>query len=161
MPDGARKMHLLAGGPSVDSPGAELSPDRERAAGASSTGLECRVLDTGRCLALERVVVRGGRWRRVECPSLVAVLRHPREGVILWDTGYAPRLLACTRALPYRFYRWATPLRIAPERAAAAQLARLGIDAADVRHVVLSHFHADHVAGLADFPRARVWARRE
>src|SRR5689334_18389454 len=120
--------------------------------------LDCHVLDTGGCLAFEAHLVRGGRWTRVRCPSLVALLRHPREGWVLWDTGYAPHLVECTRRMPYRLYRWATPLRLAPELAAAAQLARLGLQVADVRHVVLSHFHADHIAGLRDFPRARVWA---
>lgn len=123
--------------------------------------LECRVLDTGSCLAFEALVVRGGAWRVVECPSLVALIRHPREGWILWDAGYAPRLVECTRRFPARLYRTATPLRVRPEQCAAAQLARLGVGARDVRHVVLSHFHADHVAGLRDFERATLWARED
>ena len=44
---------------------------------STAVGLECHVLDTGQCLAFEGLVVRGGRWRRVTCPSLVALLRHP------------------------------------------------------------------------------------
>ncbi|GGZ47713.1 putative metallo-hydrolase [Streptomyces subrutilus] len=39
---------------------------------------------------------------------------------------------------------------------AVRQIERLGLDPADVRDVVLTHFDADHVGGLADFPRARV-----
>ncbi|MBK7876928.1 MAG: MBL fold metallo-hydrolase [Planctomycetes bacterium] len=122
--------------------------------------IDVRVLDTGYCLAWEHHLLRGGRRRRVECHSTVALFRHPRAGWVLYDTGYAPRLVDCTERFPWRLYRWATPLVVRPEYAAAAQLARLGVDARDVAHVVVSHFHADHLAGLRDFPRARFWARR-
>ena len=38
-------------------------------------------------------------------------------------------------------------------------LARLGVDAADVRDVVLTHLHYDHSGHLAAFPRARFWVQ--
>jgi glyoxylase-like metal-dependent hydrolase (beta-lactamase superfamily II) len=114
------------------------------------------ILDTGYCLAREATIMRGGRQKVVECHCLVALLRHPEQGWVLWDTGYAPRMLEETRRLPYRLYRYATPLRIGPEGAVVSQLSGLGLSARDVRTVVLSHFHADHLSGLRDFPDARI-----
>ena len=43
-----------------------------------------------------------------------------------------------------------------PEETAARQVERLGYRRADVRHIVLTHFDADHIGGLADFPDAQV-----
>ncbi len=43
-----------------------------------------------------------------------------------------------------------------PEEAAVVQLQRMGFDPRDVRHILLTHFDADHVGGLADFPWASV-----
>jgi glyoxylase-like metal-dependent hydrolase (beta-lactamase superfamily II) len=40
-------------------------------------------------------------------------------------------------------------------------LAALGIDAAEVRDVVLTHLHYDHSGYLAAFPRARFWVQDE
>jgi glyoxylase-like metal-dependent hydrolase (beta-lactamase superfamily II) len=40
-------------------------------------------------------------------------------------------------------------------------LAELGIDAAHVDNVVLTHFHYDHIGGTALFPRARFWVQEE
>jgi glyoxylase-like metal-dependent hydrolase (beta-lactamase superfamily II) len=40
-----------------------------------------------------------------------------------------------------------------------AVLAELGVAAADVRDVVLTHLHYDHAGGLHAFPRARFWVQ--
>jgi glyoxylase-like metal-dependent hydrolase (beta-lactamase superfamily II) len=107
-------------------------------------------------LTLECLTRPGGRWVRTKCHALVALLRHPRVGWVLWDSGYAPRLLDATRRLPFRLYRLATPLRLRADLTVVAQLSRLGLSPADVRWVVLSHLHADHIAGLRDLPDARI-----
>ncbi len=122
--------------------------------------LECHILDTGHCTALEKHLIRGGGRNTIVCHSLVALLGHPRHGWLLWDSGYAPRLWNATQRFPFRAYRWATPMHLRPELAVVSQLPRFGLTAADVRRVVISHFHADHVAGLRDFPRAELFASK-
>lgn len=42
------------------------------------------------------------------------------------------------------------------QEAAVIQIERMGFDPQDVRHILLTHFDADHVGGLADFPWAAV-----
>ena len=117
--------------------------------------IRCHLLDTGYCLAWENHVIQGGQHTRIACPSLVALLHHPRQGWMLWDTGYAPRMLEVTQHLPFSLYRRATPLRLRPELAVVTQLARFGLRAEDIGTIFISHFHADHIAGLRDFPTAR------
>jgi len=104
--------------------------------------------------------MRGGRRQTIRCHSIVALLHHPKEGWVLWDTGYAPRMLEATESWPFSLYRLATPLRIRPELAVVNQLPRFGLEADDIHHVIISHFHADHIAGLRDFPRAGFVASR-
>jgi glyoxylase-like metal-dependent hydrolase (beta-lactamase superfamily II) len=120
------------------------------------THVTCHILDTGHCLAHESLVMRGGRRQKIACHSLVALIQHPRHGWGLWDTGYAPRMEHETARWPFRLYRYATPLRLHPELAVAAQLPRWGLAPADIGWVILSHLHADHIAGLHDFPTARI-----
>ena len=116
---------------------------------------QCHILDTGYCLAHESTMIQGGARKQVACHALVALLHHPRQGWMLWDTGYAPHMLTATTHLPYRLYRWATPLRLDPTLAVAAQLPRFGLQPEDIGTILISHFHADHIAGLRDFPAAR------
>jgi glyoxylase-like metal-dependent hydrolase (beta-lactamase superfamily II) len=69
-------------------------------------------------------------------------------------------MLDVTRRLPFWLYRRATPLRLRPELAVVVQLARWGLAPRDIRRVIISHFHADHIAGLRDFPAAELIALR-
>lgn len=87
--------------------------------------------------------------------ATVAVMDHPQKGIILFDTGYSMAFHQATRYFPEKLYALTTPVTISPERTAVAQLGAMGIRPQDVRHVILSHFHADHVSGLSDFPKAR------
>lgn len=40
--------------------------------------------------------------------------------------------------------------------AAVRQVQRLGFNRDDVRHIVVTHFDADHIGGISDFPRAQI-----
>ncbi len=125
---------------------------------SASPVVACHLLDTGYCLAAEHHLIRGGRHQTVHCHSLVALLHHPDHGWLLWDAGYAPRMLDATARLPYALYRRVTPLRLDPALAVVNQLARWDLAPRDIRRVIISHFHADHIAGLLDFPDAALCA---
>jgi len=99
--------------------------------------------------------VDGRSLRLVRFHAVFLAFHHPTIGWVVCDTGYGGRFRPATRAWPYRLYRYATPVR---ERGtAAAALARIGVDARRVQHVIVTHFHADHIGGLGDFPSARVY----
>jgi len=119
------------------------------------SGVELTLLTAGSCTHPGAVARRGASWAPVEFPALVAVVRHPRHGVLLFDTGYTPRNASETAHLPESIYARAMPVTCRPEQTALAQLAGLGIAAGDVRTVVLSHLHPDHVGGTRDLPMAR------
>ena len=120
--------------------------------------VELHLLQVGHCRHPEWVTIRGGRWRSVEFPALVGLIVHPFFGPILYDTGYAEHFDAATEPFPERLYRWLTPVALPPEQHLEAQLARRGVRMEDVDRVLISHLHADHVAGLRDLPRARFMA---
>ena len=109
----------------------------------------------GFCTHPERMVIQGGSREAVQFPSMFALIRHPRHGLILFDTGYSTHFLEATRRLPYRLYAEVTPVSIDPAQTAVAQLGALGIAPDEIAYIIISHFHGDHVAALRDFPKAR------
>jgi len=87
-------------------------------------------------------------------PANVVVIDHAQEGIVLFDTGYGEDFNQITAKMPEMIYRLLTPVVITPETSAQARLRVLGIKRDDVKHVILSHLHADHVGGVRDFPKA-------
>ncbi len=132
-----------------------------RTQGEPSDGVEVTFLNAGTCRVPEVAVRPGGGLRRVDLPALVALIRHPTEGPVLFDTGYSPRFFEATGRLPYRAYRWLTPVTCGPHDTVAAQLPALGVLPAEVRQVVISHFDPDHIGGLRDFGAARIVCHAE
>ena len=122
--------------------------------------LDIDLFAVGRCRHPERAVRRDGRWRAVDFPAICTLIRHPTRGAVLLDTGYAEHFHTATRPFPERLYRWATPPRLPERERLATRLAERGLGLGDVHACIVSHAHADHVAGLRDLPAARFVASR-
>jgi glyoxylase-like metal-dependent hydrolase (beta-lactamase superfamily II) len=117
--------------------------------------VQFELLKVGSCRQLERIARNRGPWRTIEFPALVGLLKHPTRGYLLFDTGYSEYFCAATRSLPESLYRIATPHSLPPDEVLLSQLKARGITPSQIGTIICSHFHADHVAGLKDFPTAR------
>jgi glyoxylase-like metal-dependent hydrolase (beta-lactamase superfamily II) len=119
---------------------------------------EVRAFEGGYCRQLLAMVDRRS-CRLVRFQAVFLALRHRREGWVLVDTGYGTQFKEATRRFPQRFYRWATPATAVGST--AELLANAGIRAEEIRHVIVTHFHADHIGGLGEFPHAQVHYRHD
>ena len=125
--------------------------------------LSITFLEAGYTEQLEKFVnPLTGKWRKIKFPSTVAVIEHATAGVILFDTGYSPRFFESTKYFPEKVYALITPVKIAPEETAIEKIKKMGLKPEEIKYVVLSHFHADHIAGAADFTKAEyIYSQRE
>ena len=83
------------------------------------------------------------------------ILAETDDGLLLIDTGFGTQDFLS----PTPLNRWFITLSGSPcdvAETAVEQIRRLGYSAEDVRHIVTTHFHFDHVGGLPDFPLAKV-----
>src|SRR5262249_49808464 len=134
------------------------------ATGARAERMRVHCFSTGvvRPKAGERGVHRyfADDWANEALPVNVFVVEHP-DGLCLFDTGQTARA-----AEPGYFPWWGPFFRLsrfelAPSDEVVPQLERLALSPGDVRWVVLSHLHTDHVGGLDRFPGAEVLVSRE
>lgn len=99
--------------------------------------------------------------RAVRMPVTIAVIERP-EGLTLIDAGWSRRTCAWPDEEIGTVARMGLGLHVKPEDAIASQLISLGYAPGDVRHVIATHLHRDHVGGVADLPSATVhFAERE
>lgn len=81
------------------------------------------------------------------------------DGLLLVDTGFGTQDYTSPSWKVRLFLPFVgSPRRL--EETAAHQVSQLGFGRQDVRHIVLTHLHFDHVGGLRDFPDANVHLHR-
>ncbi|MCA9609654.1 MAG: MBL fold metallo-hydrolase [Myxococcales bacterium] len=97
------------------------------------------------------------------CPHMVGqmpchclLLETPSDGLVLVETGLGTEDIARAKERFSRSWRLLARPALDLEETAIRQVERLGFDARDVRHVVVTHLDLDHAGGLPDFPDATV-----
>lgn len=81
-------------------------------------------------------------------PILAWAIEHP-VGVILVDTGEVAAASGKGHFPAWHpYYRRSVRFDVTPEEEIVPALAALGIAPGDIRHVVMTHLHTDHAAGL-------------
>ena len=115
----------------------------------------------GYCESKLSHVLRGAKNKTIKFYATFGHIVHPEHGHILFDTGYTERFYTATQHYPFRFYAKATKVFVKKEEEAINQLKRDGVYPEDIRYIIISHFHADHIGGLKDFPNAKFICTQE
>ena len=121
----------------------------------SEIGVKVRILEGGYCTHKEKMVIKGGKNEVTKFPSMFGLLNHPKKGIMLYDTGYTKQFYVETAKFPFNIYAKLTPVYVNESDTAVNKLKTYGIKAEDVKYIIISHFHADHIAALNDFPKAQ------
>lgn len=115
-----------------------------------------KVFKSGYCKSLEGFSKKGGSYLKViKFPALWCLVKHSKEGYILFDTGYSDYVLSCTGKFPERLYSLLLPICLKKGENAVDYLAGIGIKPEDISYIIISHFHADHIGGLNYFKNCK------
>jgi len=120
----------------------------------SVEGVSFSVIRGGEMESQEGFSVRGGSLLRSFISGLVAfVVEHPR-GPLLIDAGVARAVSEHLNTTPLLMRTLAS---LTVNEPTIDALAEQGIQPGDLRGIVLTHTHWDHVSGLADLREVPVW----
>ena len=115
----------------------------------------------GYCLSNAKHVVKGDKSKLIKFNALFALILHPTKGYILFDTGYTQRFFGATKNFPNKIYALATKVNLDKSEEVKSQLESHGISTDDINHIIISHFHADHIGGLKDFKKAKFYCTKK
>lgn len=114
-----------------------------------------KALKVGSCTHPQCMAARGTGFKSVEFPALCFLIHHPEKGYMLYDTGYESYFFEETAKFPNKLYALVTPVSLPENQCLGNQLKSLGLTFDDIKHVIVSHFHADHIAGIKNFTKAQ------
>ncbi len=113
-------------------------------------GLKIRVYNTGLIVTNgHNVSNMKSTESRVRLPVPVFLIKHPKKGYVLFDTGIGPssgEKSDCLRE----------PVEVKPGQDILSQLRADRVDPGQVAYVILSHLHREHAAAVTSFPSATV-----
>jgi glyoxylase-like metal-dependent hydrolase (beta-lactamase superfamily II) len=109
-------------------------------------------------LTLDKSILQNGASGKMTIPVGFFLIKHPK-GNVLFDTGNNDRIIT-DPSYWGPLIAGLDPGR-SPDIAIDAQLGKIGIAPADVKYVVLGHFHADHAGNIGKFPNSTIVYQRD
>ncbi|WP_418178885.1 MBL fold metallo-hydrolase [Aliarcobacter lanthieri] len=110
------------------------------------------VFEIGYCVHPEFMVLKGGSFKTIKFPAMVALIEH-KKGNLLFDTGYSKHFFEATKEFPEKLYALTTPVYL--DKPLVERTSK------KIDYIFISHFHADHIGGIKDFPDALVFCSKE
>lgn len=116
--------------------------------------ISVRYYDCGYCVNELSLAYRKHKPEKRIFPAGVFLIQHPIKGYILFDTGYSQSIYKT--GFKGRLYHTFNPTHVTRQDEIATQLRKDGISPDDIRYVILSHLHPDHIGGVRFFPKSTI-----
>ena len=118
------------------------------------------LLKLGQTSHSKSMTMQGAPRCKTAYPALVGLIIHDNFGPILFDTGYDEAFFTATQSFPESLYRAVLPVKFSQTDSIEYQLAKYNLKPDDIKGVFLSHFHGDHLSGINNFPKAKIFCAK-
>lgn len=111
----------------------------------------------GYCTNNQKSIFKSEKSKKVKFYAGTFLIKHRNHGYILYDTGYDIRLTKKASLLSRIKYFISTalnPVTLNKNEMIDFQLKKLGINLNEIKYVILSHLHSDHIGRSKAFKNA-------
>jgi len=116
------------------------------------------VFSSGALTLATKAIIQDGASGKFTIPVAFFLIRHPK-GDVLFDCGNNDKIITDPDYWG-PFVKALDPVRT-PAVAIDTQLSKINVTPADVKYVVLGHFHVDHAGNVGKFPDATFVYQRD
>lgn len=115
---------------------------------------EIKYYDCGYCTNDLKLVFKKHKREIKRFPAGVFLIKHPKEGYILFDTGYSTDIYRI--GWKGKLYNLLNPTVVKKEDMINVQLEKDGIKCSEIKYLILSHLHPDHIGCVKYFKNAEI-----
>lgn len=112
-----------------------------------------KIYNCGYCVNDLSKVYKDVEHKKEKFHATSVLIKHKEKGYILFDTGYSKRIFK--KDFKMFVYRFFNPTFCEDKDEIKFQLNKDGVDLDDIKNVVISHLHPDHIGGLHFFENSR------
>ena len=113
-----------------------------------------RYYNCGYCTNDMGLVFRHHKKLIKQFPAGVFLIKHPDKGYILFDTGYSTDIYNI--GIKGKLYGLFNPTFVKKEDQINYQLKKDNIDCSEIKYLILSHLHPDHIGCVRYFRNAQI-----
>lgn len=115
---------------------------------------EIKYYNCGYCTNNLKLVFKKHKKEIKKFPAGVFLIKHPKEGYVLFDTGYSTDIY--NLGWKGKLYNLFNPTYVKEEDQINIQLEKKGIKCSEIKYLILSHLHPDHIGCVKYFENANI-----
>lgn len=120
---------------------------------------EIKYYNCGYCTNNLKLVFKKHKREIKVFPAGVFLVKHPKEGYVLFDTGYSTEIYNLD--WKGKLYNLFNPTYVKKEDQINIQLEKDGIKCNEIKYLVLTHLHPDHIGCVKYFKNAKILVSEE
>lgn len=117
------------------------------------------IFHCGYCKNNLKNIFKNGKNEEIIFSSKVVLMHHKKYGYFIYDTGYSKQIYNC--GFVGNLYNFFNPTFVEKSDEIPEKLSKIGIPINDIKSLIISHLHPDHIGGLKFFDKSKILVSKD